>query len=54
MSRGQHLLKDGVPVESEAEALAIARADVTAVTSQMLPVWLTYWPHLRRAAGLPA
>jgi SAM-dependent methyltransferase len=53
-SHGQRVLKDGVPVESEAEALAIARADVSAVTSQMLPIWLTYWPHLRRAAGLPA
>jgi SAM-dependent methyltransferase len=54
LGRGQRVLKDGVPVESEAEALAIVRADVSAVTSQALPVWLTCWPHLRRAVGLPA
>ena len=51
LSRGQRVLKDGVPVESEAEALAIVRADVSAITSELLPVWLTCWPHLRRAAG---
>jgi hypothetical protein len=51
---GQRVQKDGVPVESEVEALAIVRADVSAVTSEMLPVWLTCWPHFRRAAGLPA
>lgn len=54
LSRGQRVLKDGVPVESEADALANTRANVSAITSEMLPVWLTYWPHLRQAAGLPA
>jgi hypothetical protein len=50
-SHGQRVLKDGEPVESEAEALALTRGNVSAVTSELLPVWLTYWPHLRRAAG---
>jgi hypothetical protein len=54
LSHGQQVLKDGVPVETEAEALAITRANVSTVTSQLLPVWLSCWPHLRRAAGLPA
>jgi SAM-dependent methyltransferase len=54
LSHGQRVMKDGVPIESEAEALAITRANVSDVTSEMLPVWLTYWPHLRRAAGLLA
>jgi hypothetical protein len=54
LSHGQRVLKDGVPVESEAEALAITRANVIDVTSGLLPVWFTCWPHLRRVAGLPA
>jgi hypothetical protein len=51
LSHGRRILKDGVPVESEAEALAITRANVSTITSELLPVWLTCWPHLRRAAG---
>lgn len=51
---GQQVLKDGAPVQTEAEALAVIHNNVSAVTSQMLPLWLTYWPHLRSAAGLPA
>ena len=34
LSHGQQVLKDGVPVETEAEALAITRANVSAVTSR--------------------
>jgi SAM-dependent methyltransferase len=51
LSHGQRVKKDGVPVESEAEALAITHGTVSAVTSEMLPVWLKWWPHLRRVAG---
>lgn len=54
LSHGQQVLKDGVPVETETEALAVTRANVSTVTSQLLPVWLSCWPHLRRVAGLPA
>lgn len=53
-SRGHKVLKDGVPVQSEVEALAVTRGEVSTITSRLLPVWLRYWPHLRQAAGLPA
>lgn len=53
-SRGHRVLKAGVPVESEAEALAVARDNVRDITSRAMPIWLTCWPHLRQAAGLPA
>lgn len=53
-SRGHKVLKDGVPVQSEVEALTVTRGEVSTITSRLLPVWLRYWPHLRQAAGLPA
>lgn len=52
--RGQRMLKDGAPVDSEDLALEIARNSVRAITSEAMPVWSTCWPHLQRASGLPA